>query len=832
MQLLPFYAIWWISLCLVVSESTSHQYEKLSDQSLLWGAYRSNAYVGIRPRVPETLLSGLMWYNADTVVGLSNTRHFCDQGDNLGKGFGWVKYDPRYGGREVIHDEKECKIVLVVDFVKSKDGKNWALRVKGTPKKGYEKVKTSVVFYSGMEVFDADKMGLNQYGISQIENYLELKSPVKNIGYELGEVVELKGYSEALGGKFTIAVNDPPTNKKPHYQKVVSREMDPAKTHHLSLNFPGESIWQAKDIMWEMIKDNVEKLQELFPDLYQETPPDQLFALSNSNGFEGNLHFIQKTFEGEFTFDILFNVVETLDQITFENLGKRVFDVLTKVDRKFKDVFTLQAPFTTKKHWKFAQEFFSNLIGGISYFHGDHLVDRTTVFDQESFNNVELKYPEKEGPFLLFTAVPSRTFFPRGFYWDEGFHLLPILEYDIDLTLDILKSWFGLIDSDGWIAREQILGTESRSKVPVEFQVQNPNIANPPTMMLCFTSLLEKVLSAGESPKWDGTTVDYQAINNTILLDQLSEAHVHYPELLVSYVEDIYPKLQKHYEWFRRTQRGISDDFDREEIIDDDDNDDVYRWVGRTDTHCLPSGLDDYPRALPADIAELNVDLISWIGIMTRSMKYMAQLLQKQKDVAKYTLIEQHIVSNIDKLHWSEEEKTYCDMSVDDDDENIHVCHKGYISLFPFLTRLIPESKVLNHKLKHVLEMIHNPEELWSPYGIRSLSKSDKMFKTGEDYWRSPIWMNINYMVLDSLRYYHDLESVQPYLEADVRELLRTVYYELRVNLVTNVYNQWEKTGYGFENYNEENGDAQRVKHFHGWTSLVVLMMKMPERLA
>jgi mannosyl-oligosaccharide glucosidase len=36
-----------------------------SNASLLWGPYRSNLYFGVRPRLPNSLLTGLLWSNVD-----------------------------------------------------------------------------------------------------------------------------------------------------------------------------------------------------------------------------------------------------------------------------------------------------------------------------------------------------------------------------------------------------------------------------------------------------------------------------------------------------------------------------------------------------------------------------------------------------------------------------------------------------------------------------------------------------------------------------------------------------------------------------------------------
>jgi mannosyl-oligosaccharide glucosidase len=44
-------------------------------------------------------------------------------------------------------------------------------------------------------------------------------------------------------------------------------------------------------------------------------------------------------------------------------------------------------------------------------------------------------------------------------------------------------------------------------------------------------------------------------------------------------------------------------------------------------------------------------------------------------------------------------------------EESIFVCHKGYLSLFPMVLELLPNG---SPKLGAILDMIYNPNELWS----------------------------------------------------------------------------------------------------------------------
>lgn len=664
------------------------------------------------------------------------------------------------------------------------NGGSWAARVRGNLRDDAPpNTVTTILFYAGLE-------GLGELG------FVNKQEEMGHSG-----IMTLHGYTNELGS-FDIDITDGPNNDRPYKIHPSWDEKPMDKTLAQSFMVPPDQIWRGKEIAFAGFKASVDKLVKEYPQ-DNMAPPWQAFSLQNDIR-PGNIHMIQKAFIGNFQFDILFKSASA-PIATSEFLHRTIEKTSTQFKTKFSKIFAPLNPFTKDDHRACAESLLSNLAGGIGYFYGDSLVDRSYApeYDEEDEGFWEQTaearartQPSTDPPTELFTSVPSRPFFPRGFLWDEGFHLLPILEWDTDLALQIVESWFRLVDEDGWIAREQILGPEARSKVPAEFQVQYPHYANPTTLFLVLEALATKVQSGMLS---DSETSSVKAR-----------------------LEALYPLLQRHYSWYRRTQAGDIKSYDRTATSSKEG----YRWRGRTPRHILPSGLDDYPRAQPPHPGELHLDLLSWIGLMSRSLITLSTVLDHPEDIKTYTKHLNGIVANLDDLHWSSTSKTYCDATIDDYDEQSLVCHKGYISLFPLMLDLLPH----NHpNIPHILSLLADPDHLWSPYGIRSLSASDPLYGTDENYWRSPIWINMNYLIVKSLHTLVTDTTTKTAAPKKTRDQARKLYNELRVNLVDNVVKQWKQTGFAWEQYNPETGAGQRTQHFTGWTSLIVLIMKMED---
>ena len=795
-------------------------FEKNTNSELLWAPYRSNCYFGIRPRYVDAtpFIFGLMWFDTTQFDSMTKLRHFVSDEDNLER-FTWEVYDPRVGGKENIIDP-ENNLNLTIYFAKTHDDQNWVVRVSGKPLDPSLNTTTSVIVYMNQNV------GEDLKGPSRLV-YMDNDADENTFTFT--------GVSEELG-KYEVLIND---NYGTYYHNETLGSVeavpgcDASRSAHVGLTIPDHEVWRARDIFQSLLTDSIKDVVTQLGENIESGLVPSILTLRNIHNFgEGNFHYIQKTFdlheEKGFEFDVVYNNLESEQTIeSGKEATKLINDAINEVNVRFDNHFDIENLGSDDKR-EFAIEVFSNLLGGIGYFHGTQVIDRETILDEDQFESIKFEHYKEEGPYSLFTSVPSRGFFPRGFYWDEGFHLLQIMEYDYDLAFQIAVSWFRLIDEDGWVAREVILGPEARSKVPAEFTIQSPQVANPPTLLLALSEMLTKLIENS-----DTLGTPHAAIDSDVE-DGISAALGTNFEYIIKYSKVIYPKLQQHFQWFMDTQRGQLEEYmgDMEDDVafNQVHQDYVFKWLGRTVTHCLPSGLDDYPRAQPPDVAELNVDTLAWVSMMSRSMKNIAHILELEADEAKYAEIEKKTVENLDLLHWSEKAHAYCDVTLDDegDEEMMLVCHEGYISLLPFALKMMPSD---SPRLKDVLKLMSDPEKLFSAYGLRSLSKQDPYFGAGENYWRGKVWLNINYLCLDAIKHYFPevIEGSQQSSQLGDREaskIAQKLYSQLRENLVNNVYNNWKDTNYVYENYDPITGRGTGSVQFTGWTSLIVNILR------
>ncbi|KAI0831044.1 glycoside hydrolase [Trametes gibbosa] len=776
-------------------------------ETLTWGAYRPNLYFGLRPRLPQSVMTGLAWFGTQDFQSVARIRHACDQGDGLG-GYSWTEYDAREGGEQVIRDGLN-NVKITTQFLKvpgGEHGGSWAARIKGEPINPSTPSRISPIFYIGLEGFGG----------------IEMETEEDENGID--GTVSFTGSTPELD-EFAIRIVEGPQNtlitEGPHANAFRQKL---GKTHFLGARVPPGSVWQAKELIRGAIVRSAQEAAAPYKDTAKGFPdPAFVLQLPDEVYTGSNLFAVQKHYDGPFQFDVFFESASVKQKLSSAVLDEGIPTLSAAYNDRFDAVFPIPSTYETSDPESlrtFSKAITSNLIGGIGYFYGPSIVDRSFAYewdqDDDSDEPAEKTGPTLAPPKALLTATPSRSFFPRGFYWDEGFHLLHIGEWDNDLSLEILKDWINLIDEDGWVAREQILGEEARSRVPSEFQTQVPTYANPPTLTMAVTAFINR-LRAQTGPSEQDLGLDF-GTGTQVPLTEATETgagagrrYLDEPELALEYLREIYAPLKRHYEWFRRTQRGQIKQYSRKARS----RTEAFRWRGRSQLHVLTSGMDDYPRG-PPSAGELHLDLISWMAFFAQTMRDIAEFVGETDDAIAFEEIAKATIENIDDLHWNEENQMYCDVGVNDDDESYHVCHKGYLSLFPFLLSLLPPD---SPHLGAILDLLSDPEHLWSPYGLRSLSASHPEFGQGENYWKGPIWIQMNYLALSAL---HKTYAAQ---EGPYQARAQEIYAELRRNVIENVHKEFVRTGYVWEQYDALTGEGRRSHPFTGWTSLVTLII-------
>ncbi|XP_018495137.1 mannosyl-oligosaccharide glucosidase [Galendromus occidentalis] len=730
-----------------------------------WGSYRSNLYFGMKNRHPDPLNFGLMWFNQKPSANSLNVRHWCSQRDGLQR-YSWLKHDGVNFGEQTIIDGN---LNITTSFVKRRGlrGGEWTARISVEP----VKVPPPKV------ARDPEPMSLFFYAMADIETH--------NLSVNLIEktrVESIQGSSPDIG-RWRL--------------RFLGDGNDPMKYSYLSTVVPGP-------------EDIIETLHRTVRAVKLPNHPVKLFFLEGKVFIpddpvkEPNFVTTQVTVTPPYTMEVLFQNVESdLDREIDNELQGEVYTKelelhKAKFDAKFDSLFHLKEKYKPEDV-QTAKAVLSNMVGSIGYFHGRSLVKGPDN------REVVLYWPAS-----LYTAVPSRSFFPRGFLWDEGFHNLLISKWNPEISKDIISHWLDLMNKNGWIPREQILGEEAKAAVPREFIVQRSTNANPPTLFLAVQTLLN-MMKAREIP------------------DDLE------------FVRRAYPRLQAIYEYFEREQNGVEDT--------------TYRWRGRDpdartelNPKTLASGLDDFPRASHPTDEERHIDLRCWVALMAEVLADIGQKLELPESLHKQYREKQEVLSNNDllnKLHWSEDAKQYSDYGLHTDDVMLvkqkskpgepplpmvrytikaprkrFVNQLGYVSLFPLIMRLLdPDSP----QLREILQGLDDPKTMWTDYGLRSLSQTSKLYNTRNTehdppYWRGNIWININFLVIRGLRHYATIDGPHKALAGSLCD-------RLRANVVNNVLKEYSRTGFIWENYDDFSGKGHGSHPFTGWSALVVLLM-------
>ena len=723
-----------------------------------WGTFRSGHYFGLKTCSPKAMVTGMMWF-WNRIEGHSlPVRHWCDQNDRLGR-YGWTRHDFHTFGIQEIVDQN---VVFETSFLKFENN-SWRARITAKPKyadpstSSLSTVPMSLIFYAATQR-SSDRLQVMPFNA-------ELK-PNSNF--------QIEGFSEDFGN-FQISLIISKNRGNVLFRSYLNTVSEPPL------------VYLKETLLKNLVLFDINDMQR-----------NPIFVL-NGDSFEkrdqmSSANFVahQIVFSSSVELDISFQVLNndfpsnSSAEDTYEKeLNKRVVNF----DQNFETKFGLKVKNFSESEISFAKAIVSNLLGSIGYFYGYSLV-------KSEFKDEPIPY----GPLQLLTGVPSRSFFPRGFLWDEGFHQLLIGDWDQQLSYAIIEGWLSLMNSEGWIPREVILGAEAEARVPKEFIVQRPTNANPPALFLT----LEKLLNKGN--------VDEKWLNK------------------------IFPRLQLWFNWLNASQTGhISG---------------TYRWRGRDsktqrelNPKTLTSGLDDFPRATHPTDEEIHLDLRTWIAFSSRIMSRIAKLIQNDLSET-YEQTAQYLSDNqlLEDLHWSDKYGMFCDKGLHSTNVKlikvktetgfakerkvvtppVYDCvpDMGYVNLFPFMLSIIDEN---NPKLGKILDDLENPKLVWSGHGIRSLSRNSlyyQQYNTEVDppYWRGAVWIQMNYLILKSLHHYSSHSG--PY-----KTRAQTIYNRLRQNLISTVFTEYARSGYVWEQYNDMTGRGQGSHPFTGWTALIVLIM-------
>ncbi|KAF4700347.1 WD repeat-containing protein 19 [Perkinsus olseni] len=431
----------------------------------------------------------------------------------------------------------------------------------------------------------------------------------------------------------------------------------------------------------------------------------------------------------------------------------------------------------------------------------------------------------KDGPPVnrsLISMVPSRSFFPRGFLWDEGFHLLLMEEWDPTRALHdrtIANPPALLLTIRSVIAEPKENFNTVESVGPILRTLVAPHLDG-------WYDFLDKTqaspfsTSSTRCPRWTGRTAAHNLASGLddyprgVLVDEGLECHVDLTSWMVLFADTMVKinstavgvrptrfwrsereRLQSLLRTTMVNEKGIFSDLIGRQIVEKRKGKEgsvLSRppWVGRgTAGQCSPmNGIEcdpysDAPCCSPSGWCGGSRDHCECEGCI----RYLPLEERMKKDKAfgrKYTISA----------------------------APVHSPHVGYVTIFPLLLGLLHPIEDRQIILA-TIDVIN--KELMTPYGLGSLSKSDQLYRMGEDYWRGKIWGNINLLAIGALRHYGSVMD-----DSTISEMADSI----RKGYMKTVEDGFKKKKSIYENYTPDRGEPAGAAPFTGWTAVAYVL--------
>ena len=214
--------------------------------------------------------------------------------------------------------------------------------------------------------------------------------------------------------------------------------------------------------------------------------------------------------------------------------------------------------------------------------------------------------------------------------------------------------------------------------------------------------------------------------------------------------------------------------------------------------HPYSSGLDDNPLwdyGMPVESPDLN----TYLCVQTGSLAMIAETLGMQNEAEMWRKRSAAIVRRMIKEFWDEESGFF---RAYHDGQPIPVLTP--FNLYPLWSGQLPDD-IKTRLLSH----LKNKNEFWGKYPIPSVARNDKHYNP-EVMWRGPVWVNINYFLIEALQ--------------QVGE------DQLALELIEKTLDMIKAQKGMFEFYNSENGQpGKNAAAIFGWTAAVFIDLAIQE---